>query len=185
MRTNFEESITILDQIMTTEIPTIWLELKEANQRKTAIGGFYREWTHEGTKTVEEQLKNIELLNRQIETITSKYNNSIILGDANICSEKWDDPNFGNKTVSEALRSTLTESGLTPRKLGNTFIADKQGENGNVISSAIDHIYVSADMENRTATSKINHSSSDHLPIIANIKLKEPKINRSKTITKR
>ena len=57
VRTNFEESITILDQIMTTEIPTIWLELKEANQRKTAIGGFYREWTHEGTKTVEEQLK--------------------------------------------------------------------------------------------------------------------------------
>ena len=58
----FEESITILDQIMTTEIPTIWLELKEANQRKTAIGGFYREWTHEGTKTVEEQLKTLLLL---------------------------------------------------------------------------------------------------------------------------
>ena len=30
VRTNFEESITILDQIMTTDIPTIWLELKEA-----------------------------------------------------------------------------------------------------------------------------------------------------------
>ena len=54
-----------------------------------------------------------------------------------------------------------------------------------IISSSIDHIYVSIDLENRITSSKINHSSSDHLPIIADIKLKGEKNSRRKTITKR
>ena len=44
-------SITILYKIMNEEIPSIWLEFKDQDQTKIAIGSFYREWTHNGIKT--------------------------------------------------------------------------------------------------------------------------------------
>ena len=50
--------------------------------------------------TVEEQVKNIELFNSQIEKVSAKYNNVIILGDANLCSDKWNDPGFKNKIIT-------------------------------------------------------------------------------------
>ena len=117
---------------MDETIPSIWLEFKDNNQKKTAIGGFYREWTHEGTNTVEEQVKNIELFNSQIEKVSAKNNNVIIMGDANLCSDKWNDPGFKNKTVAESLRSMLTQCGLKLRDLGSTFTADHISENGNI-----------------------------------------------------
>ena len=115
-------SVNVLDKIMDEVVPSIWLEFIDTNQRKTAICGFYREWTHEGTKSVEEQVKNMELFNNQIEKASAKYNNLIILGDANLCSTKWNEPNFKNKTVADCLRAVLTQCGLKARDIGQLTI---------------------------------------------------------------
>ena len=81
----------ILEKIMTEDIPSIWIEFKDTNQTKIAIGSFYREWTHNGVKSDEEQVKNMELFCEQIEKCSNRYNNIIILGDMNLCNEKWKD----------------------------------------------------------------------------------------------
>ena len=57
--------------------------------------------------TVEEQVKNIELFNWQIEKVSAKYNNVIILGDANLCSDKWNDPGFKNKIITYLLTYSI------------------------------------------------------------------------------
>lgn len=179
------ESITTLDKIMSVDIPSIWIEFKDQKQMKTAIGSFYREWTHEGIKSDEEQTKNMGLFCQQIEACANKYNNLITLGDMNLCSDKWKEDNFLYKNIASALIDTLEQCGLKERKLGNTFTADGVNKNGNTVSSSLDHIYLSEDLERKTTTSKLLASSSDHLPILAKILRNGSTTKRYKVITKR
>ena len=185
IREEITESTLVLDKIMSEDIPSIWIEFKEQNQTKTAIGAFYREWTHNGVKSEAEQIKNMGLFCNQIEKCTSRYNNTIILGDMNLCSEKWKEVNFIYKNVANMLINTLEQCGLRERELGTTYTADGLNKNGDVVTSAIDHIYVSADLESKTKTSKLINSSSDHLPIVARIERKKTNTKKYKTITKR
>ena len=179
------DTCLILDDLMSDEIPSVWIEIKEKDQTKTAIGAFYREWTHNGIKTEAEQMKNMGLFCKQIDKCSNKYNNSIILGDMNLCSEKWKEVNYIYKNVSSILINTLEQCGMNERKLGTTFTADGLNKNGEVVMSSIDHIYVSIDMEEKTKTSKLLNSSSDHLPIVAKIERNRTLAKKFKTITKR
>ena len=115
------DSITILDKVMTEEIPSIWLEFKDHNQTKIAIGSFYREWTHNGIKSDAEQVKNMECFCQQIEQCSNKYNNTIVMGDMNLCSDKWKEDNFLYKNISSILIETLDQCGLNERKLGTSY----------------------------------------------------------------
>ena len=54
---------------------------------------------------------------------------------------------LAHKNTAELLKSNLEQNGLTPRKLGHTFTSDIIQKNGNIATSAIDHIYVSKDLE--------------------------------------
>ena len=63
--------------------------------------------------------------------------------DANICSQKWNDPGFVNKNVAEVLKNMLEQEGLQCLDVGLTYQADHAQPNGNVASSALDHIYCS------------------------------------------
>ena len=53
------------------------------------------------------------------------------------------------------------------------------------MSSALDHIYVSEDLEIKTKTYKLLNSSSDHLPILAKIERNSVQTKIHKYITKR
>ena len=69
-------------------------------------------------------------------------------------------------------------------ELGNTYLADRLTEDGNIIESALDHTYLSSDLKSRTSVSKLDSSSTDHLPIIAKIALEfRAKTNTKKTKT--
>ena len=78
----------------------------------------------------------------------------------------------------------MFNSGLKVRPIGKTFLSDIVQKNGNIASSAIDHIYVSTVLEESTTTMKLNTGSSDHVPIIAVIS-NTKNISKMKTITKR
>ena len=67
----------------------------------------------------------------------------LILGEANLCYLKWNLEKFKYKKVAELLKSALESNGLTVRQIVKTFTADIVQKNGNIASSAIDHIYVS------------------------------------------
>ena len=123
-------------------------------QKPIVIGGFYRVWTNDGKKTTAEQLSSIEILNQQIIKGTEKAESVIMLGDVNLCSHKWNDKNFPNKKVAESL-----EAELKARDMGLTFKSDIIQANGNIASSAIDHIYVSDELESKTKTMTISSFS--------------------------
>ena len=170
---------------MSEDIPSIWLEYKEQDQTKIAIGAFYREWTHNGVKSEAEQIKNVGIFCQQIEKCSSRYNNTIIMGDMNLCSEKWKEINYIYKNIANILINTLEQCGLNERKLGTTFTADGLNKNGDVVMSSLDHIYVSSDLERKTTTKKLLNSSSDHLPVMAKIEVEKLQGKKYKTITKR
>ena len=72
IRKEVADTCLILDDLMSDEIPSVWIEIKEKDQTKTAIGAFYREWTHNGIKTEAEQMKNMGLFCKQIEKCSNK-----------------------------------------------------------------------------------------------------------------
>ena len=57
----------------------------------------------------------------------------IILGDANICAIKWEDPNANLTETAEELKSSLAQCGLTNIELGYTYLADRLDSQGNII----------------------------------------------------
>ena len=75
--------------------------------------------------------------------------NMIILGDANLCADKWFSPKFLNKHVAKALQNTLARCGLKIADVGPTFQSDHQRIDGEVYGSALDHIYFSPSFEKK------------------------------------
>ena len=69
------------------------------------------------------------------------------MGDVNMCSTKWKNEDFKLKTVAQELIGTLAQCGLTQVELGHTYLADRLNVMGQPIESSLDHIYISAELE--------------------------------------
>ena len=80
----------------------------------------------------------MKIFTKQIELASEKLNSNIlILGDANLDSNKWDNPKFLDKKVSKNLRNVLDRNGFQFNKIGNTYFADHAQANGNVAESRV------------------------------------------------
>ena len=77
---------------------------------------------------------------KQIDKVCSKFNIVIIMGDANLCSEKWGSPNFEYKSIAEELINTLEQCGLKARTMGKTYTADGASPDESIAMTSIDHI---------------------------------------------
>ena len=84
-----------------------------------------------------------QIFTRQIELAAQENKSIIIMGDANLCNIRWDSPGFLHWKISEELRDTLTQWGLSELLLGTTYTEDRLSEDGSEITSALDHIVVS------------------------------------------
>ena len=51
--------ITVKEDLMSTNFPSIWLELKTEHAVPVAICGIYRQWSHKGDSTEAMQIKQI------------------------------------------------------------------------------------------------------------------------------
>ena len=56
---------------------------------------------------------------------------------------------------------TLAQCGLEIVDLGNTYLADRLTESGNIIESALDHTYISSELKTKTRVYKLDSSSTD------------------------
>ena len=56
----------------------------------------------------------------------------MILGDANLDMNKWNDPKYKNAKVTHVLRECLDSNGLKIEDIGNTYIANHTQKNGNI-----------------------------------------------------
>ena len=97
--------------------------------------------------------------------------NLIVLGDVNICSNKWNDSGCKLKEIAEEIKSTLAQCGMEHIDLGFTYLADRTSVDGKPIESALDHIYRSVNLEDNTYCNKLEDASTDHLPVKISIKV--------------
>ena len=66
-----------------------------------------------------------------------------------------------------------------------TFQADHLNAGGEVSESALDHIYFSSDLGNKIITDTLKNSSSDHLPIVCEIRSIPKSLPYTKKVEKR
>ena len=80
--------------LMDCEFPSIWIELKNVNQKPTLVAGYFIEWTWNGDNSEKAQMERMDNFAAQIEKANEKSCNIVILGDANLCSEKWNEDTY-------------------------------------------------------------------------------------------
>ena len=175
----------VRQDLMSKTFPSIWLEVFDKYKQSTIVGGFYRQWAEKGERlSVPEQVHQIEEFCQQINNANRSSDKVIILGDANLCAEKWDEENYKRKSVAQPLIQCLSQNGLDINTVGVTFQADHSA-NGKVAESALDHAYTSITIRNTTTIRKIQNSSSDHLPVLVDYKLDLKKSKYTHSVTKR
>ena len=161
-------------------------EIKRKNKANLMVGGFYREWTRHNNSSKESQLESIKILTQQIIEATSTNKPTVILGDANLCMNKWDDDtHYTHKDVANELKGTLAVSRLKPIDLGMTYLADRLTPDGDIIESAMDHTYISEELAKEKKMKTSQESSSDHVPIMAEMKDEKKPKRKYKILYKR
>ena len=105
---------------MSSVFPSIWVEMIREGEKNILICGYYREWTINGTKNTSDQIKAIQELTKQLEMAEMSKLPIIMMGDMNICSTKWNDPDFKLKHISEEIQSSMAQCGLVNKEIGNT-----------------------------------------------------------------
>ena len=108
-----------------------------------------------------------------------------MLGDANICANKWNNPQYRHHKVATELKNGLEQNGMMSIYMGNTYLADNMTQKGNIAESALDHIYITKEMKERVKGHKLETSATDHLPIIAEIRRPGGNQEKNKVILKR
>jgi hypothetical protein len=136
---------------MSTEFSTIWLEIIRTNYKNLLVWGFYQEWTKNDDSTEAGQSQRMKILIDQMER-TAKENKSIIMmGDANLCAQKWDERLFN---LGAEPKSSLAQCGLENTEIGKTYLADRLKNDRTVIESALDHIDISHDQKTKKNSKK-------------------------------
>ena len=120
-----------------------------------------------------------------IDQAAVKKQDCIIVGDANLCTEKWDDKDFLHKNVAEILRTSLDQNGLKVNNIGITYTADHTQMNNTIAESAIDHVYNSHRISKKLTINKLNNNASDHLPVLVKYEPNNTSAMYTKGITKR
>ena len=171
--------------LMTETFPSIWIEVADKYKSSTIIGGFYRQWSAKGERlSVPEQVGQIEEYCQQINSANMTSEKVIVLGDANLCTEKWSEENYIRKSVAQPLIQCLNQNGMDINEVGVTFQAD-HSSNGRVAESALDHAYTSTTIKNNVLIKKLQDSSGDHLPVVVDYELDLKKLIYNHSVTKR
>jgi exonuclease III len=188
-KTNMSATTKTREDLMSPDFPSIWIEWETSNKKSTLVCGFYREWTKVGRITNGEQCKIMETFSDQTTRANSEGKDVVMLGDANLDSEKWNKINYRHYQVASEWQKNITRNGMKLMDIGNTFLAEQTKQDGSIIESALDHVYVKIDMEEKVIVTRGTLSATDHLPIVAeimkpNILQKEVK-TKPRTIYKR
>ena len=168
-RTSTGNKTKVRKDLMSTNFPSIWLEYETKYKKNTLIGGFYREWTQSGTISENEQCELLETLTDQMTRANMEQKNVIMIGDANLDSSKWDQKTYRHNKVATEMQNALVRNGMKYVEIGHTFLADRTRQDGSIIESSLDHIYIQNAMEAKVIGTKGTLSATDHVPIMAEL----------------
>ena len=153
-------------------------------EKKTLINIFYREWTG-GISKQNSQASQEERLKRQVQHwkgLVDRNKDVVIMGDANIDAEKWNDQDFpaAKRNLANQIQDFLLEDSFFQLVKDSTR---SEVVNGSVQRSCIDHIYTNA--PNKVDTPRVEAAGdSDHLAVLTTKYSKEVKL-KPQTIKKR
>ena len=155
--------VTVRRDLMSSDFCSVWFEVK--GQKKWIIGAFYREWNDgSNDKSLSKQKENLSVFINQLCRARDSKCAAICLGDMNLDWNKISESSYKLKDLMKNLELSLAENGLTNVDLGNTYCASRINDDGSVIQSALDHIYISNE-EFMHDVRKVENYMSDHLPI--------------------
>ena len=160
----------IREDLMTSRVQTIWIEIVRKNSKNILVGGVYRTWS-------DDQDGDADIILDQFEKATEENLPVAILGDMNLDIKKWAkkeyDPDL--KKIAQKWKSCLAKSGLKIENMGLTWRSHGVF-NGEKRFSALDHIYHTEDKV-FSSFRTITNSMSDHFkPILCTIHIKQPKM---------
>lgn len=170
--------ITVRRDLMSHKLPSIWIESRDAGQKKMLVGSLYREWSSsEGVGSISWQETQWAFFMAQLETASNECDAVVVMGDMNLDQNRFKDHKYSHKNMIKTLRGTLDGLGMKQANIGNTFIS------GQVVGkeSALDHIYHSEKLEHVLQVKNTKHfGSSDHALILIRF---PQKIRKKPTIT--
>ena len=155
--------------IMEDQLQTLWLEISRQNQKNILVGGIYREWS-------DSEESDLEQISSQVKKAMTEGKPTIVIGDMNFDTLKWDDNDYRCKRLSDKWRLTVTQLGLVQHDLGVTFVSFYTLPNGERVLSGLDHIYIN-DSKTFKNPMKLPRGMSDHSPVMCDLSLtlrKEP-----------
>lgn len=172
--------ITPRFDLMQEEFPSIWLEFSGKNKKNIIIGGYYREWGNQskGEKSIQDQYDRLQIFLGQIKLASTGSKSVLIMGDMNLDSAKWSEKGYHLTKLAKALKSALDSSGLVMEDVGETFEAFRSGRRQQKITSKLDHIYRSSELN--IVAKVMDNALSDHYPIHVNIDFRPANTNREK-----
>ena len=175
--------VTIRNDLMSSQFCSVWLEVQA--KKNVLIGAFYREWD-DGTKdkSISHQRENLRVFLNQIQSATNVVKKPVVIvGDMNIDMNKASSEHYPLKDLYKDLEECLAEQGIVNVDVGNTYTAFRTRTDGTIISSAIDHLYLS-DLSILKQCSVLDIGLSDHCPVKAVLELKDFK-EKQNAINKR
>ena len=176
--------VQLRQDLMTEDFSSIWISIAPAVMGKCFnLCAIYREWNANGeVSNSSAQFERIKVFLEQLGKATVGNERVFIMGDINFCSNKWDNKNYPQKSLADEWRAGVAKYGLEHIQLGSTYFSNHPDNSGNFAESALDHFYTNCP-ETIIETKVLPTSSTDHLPIQANIVTKQKLFK--KVITKR
>ena len=108
-----ELQVKIRDQgVQNSDLPTLTCEISLARERKTVVNFFYREFTG-GVSGLADMPAQVERLARQAahwQSLCAGSKDVICLGDANLCTKRWNDENFAQMELADLIHNFLLKT---------------------------------------------------------------------------
>ena len=175
--------VQLREDLMTEDFSSIWISISPfITGKRYNLCAFYREWNSNGNVSNSAQSERIQIFLEQIGKATVRNDRVLIMGDLNLCSNKWDDKNYPHKSLADEWRSGIAKYGMQHINLGSTYFSNHSDKSGNFAESALDHLYTNF-TGHLIETKILPNSSTDHLPIQAKLAIKQK--SKQKVILKR
>ena len=166
-----------------SDLPMLTFEIGLGLEKKTVVNFFYREFTSgvTGLRTEQDQLERLKRMISHWRSLVGSNKDVVFLGDANLCTMKWNDSNYQFKEHAEMVQTFLLETESS--QLVKQFTRSEVVRGGVVSRSLIDHCYSNA--VGKVAPPEIvGVGSSDHHEVVVTKYMRAPKI-KPKVVMKR
>ena len=137
-KSHLESYMKIRKDLMSSDQPDIWIEMKAKGCKEVVIGYYYREFTGiDGSRSMEKQKERLKVWTNAVSKVDEEEKEMLLLGDFNVDMLK-EPPADEADTISNILKDSCLEHGLVQKvnRATRSRVAD-----GRLESSCLDHIY--------------------------------------------